>query len=64
MVPAFLPLLEAPLELNFRYCIGGSAIVCGFQGHPENIILIAAVSFLETRRNQKGSNQANKEGGD
>jgi len=64
MVPAFLPLLEAPLELTSRYCKGGSAIVCGFLGHPGDIVLTAVVSVLETRRNHKDANQASTEGGD
>jgi hypothetical protein len=59
----FLPLLEAALELAFRHCRGGSAIVYGFQGHPGTIALIAAVSFLETRRNHNGPNKESKEGG-
>jgi hypothetical protein len=62
MDPAFLTLLEAPLELTFRHCSGGQQLFVNFRGILETV-LIAAVSFLETRRNHKGSNQASKEGG-
>ena len=40
-----------------------AAIVFEFQGHTRNSAFVAAVSFLATRRNHKGPNQASKKAG-
>jgi hypothetical protein len=64
MAPAFLPLLEAPLELAFlKLNVGWSVIAPELQGHPANDALIGATSFSETRRNHMEPNQASEEGG-
>jgi endonuclease/exonuclease/phosphatase family metal-dependent hydrolase len=54
MCPAFLPFLEAPLELTvLEWCVGWSATVPEFQGWAGNSILIAATSVLETRNHKR-----------
>jgi hypothetical protein len=43
--------------------VGCTVIVPEFQRRPGNYTLLGVILFLETRRNHKGPNQANKEDG-
>jgi hypothetical protein len=62
MCPAFLPFLEAPLELTvLEWCVGWSVTVPEFQRWAGNNILIAATSILETKRNHKGPAKLGKQ---
>jgi len=60
--PALLPLLETPLELTTGMTCGTTAVVPEFQGRPGEDALVAAISFPEKGRNEKGTNQASEYG--
>jgi hypothetical protein len=55
-----LLLLEAPLELTFGMTCGTIAVVPEFHGRPGDDTLVAAISFPEKGRNEKGRNQASE----
>jgi len=58
--PALLPLLEAPLERTFGMTCGTTAVAPDLQGRPGYDDLVAAISFPEKGRNEKGTNQASE----
>jgi len=57
MGPPFVTVGNDVLEL----CVGQTATVPEFLGHPRSNTLISAISFLKTRNIQEGPNQSNKE---
>ena len=63
MEPAFLSLLEALLKLTFWNCWWDSRKFFLSFKTPGNDAIIAVISFLGTRRNDKGPYKASKLGG-